>query len=131
MVNLYFFVLPLAAVIVAQPITEEPHGDISIHDVQKSGSGCIGTNATIVDGKIHLGPLQTLKGAVTSDGSRARWQSNCQIHADIRFPEGQQVAVRVEGVSGTAKLDEGVTAAFMYQQYFSQKASETVSLIAL
>jgi hypothetical protein len=120
-------ILLSVAIAVAQENTEEAV-PVQIVTTQFSGSGCPQSSPppiTSLDSIIQLGPLTGLTASL--GGPQADGNKNCQLHVNIRYPEGYQASVRLEKVSGSASFSDGVQGSFIAQTYFSQAASKTVS----
>ncbi|CAN9450364.1 unnamed protein product [Alternaria alternata] len=125
--------LPVLAL--ANPVPQTTTGDapspeqITIVDTTYSGNGCpqgsvstsTSTDKTVVT--YGFDQFQTYIGPGTTPAGK--FEVNCQLHLNLKYPGGFQYAVVDATYHGWARLDEGVTGSFITTYYFSQDAGKT------
>jgi hypothetical protein len=121
--------LSLVVVACAQQNTQDvtqaaPTAKINITDVQTTGPGCGRNQARLENGTILVGPLPAFDASFANQSKR---QTSCLVMAQITYPIGTQFAVLPGTVHGTARLDPGVTARFMYSHHYQQEPQVSVS----
>jgi len=124
------FLLPVLAVAnpVPQSGTAPDPAQITIIESSYSGSGCpqgtVSTSTSPDKTVITYGfdQFQTYIGPGTKASDHSK---NCQLHLNLKYPGGFQYAVVDATYHGFARLDKGVTGAFLTSYYFSQDASKT------
>jgi hypothetical protein len=130
MLKLQTIFLSIAALAHALPqattldVTQSAPGPINITDVQTSGAGCGRGQARLEDGTILLGPLTKFEASWQDQTKR---QVSCLVMAQVTYPLGQQFSVLPGIVNGTASLEPGVSARFLYSHHYQQEAQLSVS----
>jgi hypothetical protein len=55
------------------------------------------------------------------------WSKNCQLHLKLKYPQGFQVSVMTATYHGYVRLDDGVSANFLSNYYFSGVAGNNAA----
>jgi hypothetical protein len=130
MLKLQTIFLSIAALAYAIPqattldVTQSAPGPINITEVQTSGPGCGRGKARLENGTILLGPLTEFEASWQDQANR---QIYCLVMAQVTYPLGKQFSVLPGIVNGTASLEPGVTARFLYSHHYQQSPQVSVS----
>jgi hypothetical protein len=101
-----------------------------VGDPSTSGNGCrqgtVTHNLSPDNTVLTLGfdEFQTYIGPGTKPGDHTK---NCQIHVNLKYPQGFTFSVLHSTYHGFAQLDSGVTGDFFSTYFFSQDAGHTTT----
>jgi hypothetical protein len=100
-------------------------GQVTIDGTAYSGSGCPqGTVSTLLspDKSVVTFGFDSFQATIGPQSNPTDKQKNCQLHLNLRYPQGFQLSIMTATYHGYVRLDQGVSANFISSYYFSQNA---------
>jgi len=100
-------------------------GQVVIDGTAYSGNGCPqGSVSTLLspDRSVVTFGFDSFQAAIGPRANPNDKQKNCQLHLNLRYPNGFQLSIMTATYHGWVRLDPGVSANFISSYYFSQNA---------